>query len=111
MTNTPKRLKRGIRCRMKTIVHHLKRSMKHHEVTEEIQILMNEKHYRFVQALKIVLQQNSSLFGELTDSEEEDDDRSTDEESEEESFEMDWESDPHAQNESPQKVTRPLTIR
>ena len=49
---------------------------------EEIQTLMNEKHYRFVQALKIVLQRNSSLFHELIDSEEEDnDDRSTDEES------------------------------
>ena len=38
-----------------TTVHHLKRSMIHQEVMEEIQTLMSEKHYRFVQALKIVL--------------------------------------------------------
>ena len=41
---------------------------------EEIQILMSEKHYRFIQALKIVLRRNSSLFDELIDSKEEDDD-------------------------------------
>ena len=88
-----------------TTVHHLKRSMIHQEVMEEIQTLMSEKHYRFIQALKIVLRRNSSLFDELIDSEEEDDDdRSTDEESgshtEEESSETDGESDPHAQDES-----------
>ena len=38
-----------------TTVHHLKRSTIHQEVMEEIQTLMSEKHYRFVQALKIVL--------------------------------------------------------
>ena len=79
--------------------------MIHQEVMEEIQTLMNEKHYRFVQALKIALRRNSSLFNELIDSEEEDDDdRSTDEESdshtEEESFEMDGESEQHAKDES-----------
>ena len=88
-----------------TTVHHLKRSMIHQEVMEEIQTLMCEKHYRFVQALKIVLRRNSSLFDELIDSEEEDnDDRSTVEESGshtgEESSETDGESDPHAQDES-----------
>ena len=85
-------------------VHHLKRSTIHQEVMEEIQTLMSEKHYQFVQVLKIVLRRNSSLFDELIDSEEDDDDRSTDEESdlhtEEESSEMDGESDPHAQDES-----------
>ena len=35
-----------------TMVHRLKRNMIHQEVTEEIQTLMNEKHYRFIQALK-----------------------------------------------------------
>ena len=49
-----------------TTVHHLKRSMIYQEVTEEIQTLMNEKHYRFVQALKRALLRNSSLFNELT---------------------------------------------
>ena len=88
-------------------------------IVKMIQTLINEKHYRFVQALKIVLRQNSSLFDELIDSEEEDDDdRSTDEESDshteeessetdesdqhaqDDSSEMDGESDPHAQDES-----------
>ena len=87
-----------------TTVHHLKRSTIHQEVMEEIQTLMNEKHYRFVQALKIVLRRNSSLFDELIDSEEENDDDSTDDESdshtEEESSETDGESDQHAQDDS-----------
>ena len=88
-----------------TTVHRLKRSTIHQEVMEEIQTLMNENHYIFIQALKIVLRRNSSLFGELIDSEEEDDDdRSTDEESdshtEEESSETDAESDQHAQDDS-----------
>ena len=88
-----------------TTVHHLKRSVIHQEVMEGIQTLMSEKHYRFVQALKKVLRPNSSLFDELIDSEEEDDDdRSTDGESDphaqDETSEMDGESDPHVQDES-----------
>ena len=82
-----------------TKVHCLKRSMIHQEMTEEIQALMNEKHYRFIQALKIVLRRNSSFFDELIDSEEEDDEES-DSHTEEESSETDGESDPHAQDES-----------
>ena len=54
------------------MVHCFKRSMIHREVMEEIQTLINEKHYRFVQALKIVLRRNSSLFDELINSEEDD---------------------------------------
>ena len=88
-----------------TMVHRLKKIMIHQEVMEEIQTLMNEKHYRFIQTLKIVLRRNLYLFDEHIDSEEEDDDdMSTDEESnshtEEESFETDGKSDPHAQDKS-----------
>ena len=39
---------------------------------QDIQRLMDAKHYQFSKALKVVLQQNSSLFDELIDSEEED---------------------------------------
>ena len=56
-----------------TTVHNLQRSMIHRELIQDTQRLMDEKHYQFVKALKVVLQRNSSLFNELIDSEEEDD--------------------------------------
>ena len=44
---------------------------------QDIQRLMDEKHYQFAKALKVVLQQNLSLFDELIDSEEEEDNSSS----------------------------------
>ena len=41
-----------------TTVHNLQRSMIHREVMQNTQRLMDEKHYQFVKALKVVLQQN-----------------------------------------------------
>ena len=57
---------------------------------------MDEKHYQFAKALKLVLQWNSSLFDELIDSEEEDDNSSSNSES------MDRESDSHTEDERPE---------
>ena len=54
-------------------VHNLQKSMIHWEVMQDIQRLMDEKPPQFAKALKLVLQWNSSLFDELIDSEEEDD--------------------------------------
>ena len=47
-----------------TTVHNLQRSRIHQEVMQDIQRLMDEKHYQFAKALKLVLQQNLSLFDE-----------------------------------------------
>ena len=63
-----------------TTVHNLQRSRIHQEVMQDIQRLMDEKHYQFAKALKVVLQQNSSLFDELIDSEEEEDNSSSESE-------------------------------
>ena len=63
-----------------TTVHNLQRSMIHWEVMQDTQRLMDKKHYQFVNALKVVLQRNSSLFNELIDSEEEDDNSSSESE-------------------------------
>ena len=54
---------------MLTTMHNMQRSMIHREVMEGIQSLMDEKCFRFAKALKVVLQQKSSLFDELIDSE------------------------------------------
>ena len=78
-----------------TTLHNLKKSMIHWKVMQHIQRLMDEKHYQFAKALKLVLQWNSSLFDELIDSEEEDDNSSSDSES------MDRESDSHTEVERP----------
>ena len=75
-------------------VHNLKKSMVHREVTQDIQKIMDEKHYQFAKALKLVLQWNSSLFDELIDSEEENDNSSFNSES------TDGESDSHTEDES-----------
>ena len=92
-----------------TTVHRLQRSMIHREVMEDIQALMNEKNYQFTKALKVVFHRNSSLFDELIDSEEDDDNSSFDSKSthaesdshtEDESSETDGESDPHTEDES-----------
>ena len=63
---------------------------------QDIQRLMDEKNYQFAKALKLVLQWNSSLFDELIDSEEEDDNSSFDSES------TDVESDSQTEDERPE---------
>ena len=79
-----------------TTLHNLKKSMIHREIMQDIQRLMDEKNYQFAKALKLVLQWNSSLFDELIDSEEEDDNSSFDSES------TDVESDSQTEDERPE---------
>ena len=70
--------------------------MIHREVMQDIQRLMDKKHYQFPEALKLVLQWNSSLFDELIEREEEDDKSSFESES------TDGESDSHTEDERPE---------
>ena len=51
-------------------MHGMQTSEIHQEVMEDIQTLMNEKGFRFNKALKLVLEQNRTLFEELIDSDE-----------------------------------------
>ena len=51
----------------------LKHSVIHREVIQELQKLMEEKHYSFDRALKIALRSKAQLFDELVDSEEDTD--------------------------------------
>ena len=68
--------KRGIIKRyadMLKTMNSLKHSVIHREVIQELQKLMEEKHYSFDRALKIALRSKTQLFDELVDSEEDTD--------------------------------------